>query len=151
VAFRVGHLGDALDVRMQVDEAGRDDLAAGIDDPPGPLAGQLATRDRDDALATHRDVGAEPDAAGPVDHLTSRDQDVIGRRLWAHAVQRSENEERQQAEPAAAHRAGMSGHFRNPAELRPRGWPVPLAAVLRHLAFERDRRSTASQPKPTLR
>src|SRR5262249_27565471 len=65
-----------LRVDVDVDEAGRDDLAARIDHGCGVRA--VEPGDRDDAVAAYPDVGHPRGRAGrSVDHRTVRDQDVI--------------------------------------------------------------------------
>src|SRR6185369_1365785 len=61
-------------VRVDVDEAGRDDLAAGVDHPAGrPRRARL---ERDEAAPVDADVGVAPGRAGAVDQVAAADQQV---------------------------------------------------------------------------
>src|SRR5579864_9387412 len=59
--MRLGDAGDRhrpVAVDMRVDAAGDDDLAGGVDDPPGAEGGERARpADRDDMLALNADIG----------------------------------------------------------------------------------------------
>ena len=62
-------------VRVQVDEAGADVHAGGVDVSPGGCAGHAA--DADDLVAVDGDVGPEPVVAGAVDDASVADDDVV--------------------------------------------------------------------------
>ncbi len=68
-----------LGVRVEVDEAGRDDQARRIDRPSRRLA--VERPDRGDAIAANADVRPNGRAAGAVQHLPAANDDVERRRL----------------------------------------------------------------------
>ena len=76
--------GEVVGVGVDVDEAGRDDQAGGVDRPRA--AGDRGKRaDRGDAAVLDRDVGRRAGAPGAVDHLTAGDQQVVARRRLRRA------------------------------------------------------------------
>ncbi len=70
---RVGEEGEVA-VDVGVDEAGADDLAAGVEDEGGAAAGERA--EGGDAAIADGEVAAEPGVAGAVEEAAVADQDV---------------------------------------------------------------------------
>ena len=70
-------------MRVQVDDAGHQREAAGIDHLGGVLA-EIA--DRGDAAVLDRDIGADRVVPEPVDHRGAADHQIIHRRLLRPAV-----------------------------------------------------------------
>lgn len=62
-------------MRVNVDEAGRDVFAGGVNHARGLRIWQVA--DADDAAVRHRDVGGEPGVAGAVEHSAIENQQVV--------------------------------------------------------------------------
>jgi hypothetical protein len=65
-------------VGLNVDDAGCDDEAAGVDPAPGWRVGEHAGRSHPgDAVADDADVAVEPGVAGAIDDLPAGDHDVV--------------------------------------------------------------------------
>ena len=69
-------------MRVDVDEAGRDHLAARVDDPARGTPG--SGRDRPDAAAAHAHVGLTARRPRAVDHEAAADQQVVHERAGGH-------------------------------------------------------------------
>jgi hypothetical protein len=76
-----------IDVRMGVDQAGRDDLARHVDDRAGDLRRDVGL-DRDDAVGGHSHIGDAIAAGRRIDHTASAQQeiDLDVRRARRHGV-----------------------------------------------------------------
>ncbi len=80
----------AVAVGVQVDEPGRQEPAARVDDTPG--SGILEVADRRDPSLVDRNVGHEPRISRPVQDLSAPDQDIVdGRRLGVRCRNPREN------------------------------------------------------------
>src|SRR4029453_15916705 len=66
-------------MRVEIDEAGRDDQIARVDHALCPRLRQRT--DRYDPAALNRDVGAEPRIAGAVEHVSAANENVVWRSL----------------------------------------------------------------------
>src|SRR5262249_50637942 len=99
-----------------VDEAGRDDGAAGVDGAARGMAGQAADF-RDDAVA-NANVGDKPGIAGAVDDAASDDEDV--ERFDGETGLRARNAG---CESKSEHKkCGESTHRKSPGAAKVRGW-----------------------------
>ena len=109
VVGRGRHLENAASrVRVNVDEPRRGDLSGGIHDTR--RRGVDARRDRRDGVAAHRDVAAEPRAAGPVNDARVPEQQVIGRRLRTRGGAREQHGGRCTAEDGEKRAARHAAH-----------------------------------------
>jgi hypothetical protein len=69
-----------LDVRVLIDESGRDDEPVRADDLAARRRHKAVAIHSNDAVAPDRDVSAKSGGAGAVDDGAAEDHDVIGRR-----------------------------------------------------------------------
>ena len=76
-ALRVGHLGERLRVRVQIDEAGRDDQSARVDRALRERRRDRPALDAYDVIARDGDVAAIARRSGAVDDRAVRDEQIV--------------------------------------------------------------------------
>ena len=102
-----GHLKDAAaGMRMEIDEAGRDDFACGV--YRARCWRVNPRRDARDGVAAHGDVGAVPRTPGSVDKPAVLDEEVVDRRLCARYAGQNEETDESGGREGGSHAAHYS-------------------------------------------
>ena len=113
VVVRRRHVEDAAHrVRVRIDEPGRHHQPPGVEDAVRGRVRQVA--DARDAVAAHRDVGAQPRIARAVDHPSAADEQVEPFRVLGGERRRGQDQREEKKEPSqACRRQSLSAHAGN--------------------------------------